>query len=257
MELGKPVKQAIAAVVGGVLVLVGVALLVLPGPGLLLVLAGLVVLASQFPALERFVDPVRTRAMKAAEDSVASPLRIAGSVLAGLALFAAGIVWGTVDWLPFSGWSTGSSIILSGVILFALLIWSYRRVKSREGEARSAPAGQNPGMTTSDSPQVPAAIQQFVDATNKADAESFVDAFTSDAFLEDWGRKFHGHEGVLSWNETDNIGVGANFTVKGIKPGKGADNYVLTLGVKSNRFNGTGTMTIDLREGKIASLVIS
>nr|WP_239155530.1 nuclear transport factor 2 family protein [Amycolatopsis sp. FDAARGOS 1241] len=112
-------------------------------------------------------------------------------------------------------------------------------------------------MTTSDSPQLPTAIRQFVDATNKADTDSFVDAFTEDAFLEDWGRKFHGHEGVASWNKTDNIGVGANFTVEGIKPGKGAGNYVLTLGVKSNRFNGTGTMTIDLRDGKIASLVIS
>ncbi|MBB4685867.1 PGPGW domain-containing protein [Amycolatopsis jiangsuensis] len=131
MGVSRPVKQAIAAVVGGLLVVVGVVLLVLPGPGLLLVLAGLVVLASQFPALERFVEPVRTRAMKAAEESVASPLRIAGSVLAGLALIAAGIVWGTVRSLPFSSWSTGTSLILSGLIIFALLIWSYRRVQSR------------------------------------------------------------------------------------------------------------------------------
>jgi len=114
-----------------VVLLVGVALLVLPGPGLLLVLAGLLILASEFPALEKHVDPVRDRAMKAAEDSVSSPLRIAGSVLAGLGLFAAGIVWGLVPWLPLSGWSTGSSLILSGIILFALLIWSYRRVQAR------------------------------------------------------------------------------------------------------------------------------
>ncbi|MET0236084.1 MAG: PGPGW domain-containing protein [Kibdelosporangium sp.] len=115
-------------VVGSVLLLVGVALLVLPGPGLLLVLAGLLMLASEFPKLEKYVDPVRDRAMKAADDSVRSPLRIAWSVLAGLALIAAGVVWGTVDGLPFSGWSTGSSLILSGIILFVLLVWSYRRV---------------------------------------------------------------------------------------------------------------------------------
>nr|WP_225957304.1 PGPGW domain-containing protein [Amycolatopsis lexingtonensis] len=119
---------------GAVLLVVGVLLLVLPGPGLLLVLAGLLLLASEFPALEKYVDPVRDRAMKAAEDSVSSPLRIAGSVLAGLALLAAGIVWGTVKSLPFSGWSTGSSLILSSAILFALLIWSYRRVKARRAE---------------------------------------------------------------------------------------------------------------------------
>lgn len=133
MKTGKHVKRVTIALIGAVVLLVGIALLVLPGPGLLLVLAGLVILASEFPALERHVDPVRDRAMKAAEDSVSSPLRIAGSVLAGLGLIAAGVVWGLklFPWLPFAGWSTGSSLILSGIVLFALLGWSYRKVSSR------------------------------------------------------------------------------------------------------------------------------
>jgi hypothetical protein len=130
------VKRVTIAIAGGLVVLIGVALLVLPGPGLLLVLAGLLILASEFPALERYVDPVRDRAMKAAEDSVSSPLRIAGSVCAGLGLIGAGIAWGLLSWLPFSGWSTGSSLILSGLVLFALLIWSYRKVKARRAGAR-------------------------------------------------------------------------------------------------------------------------
>ena len=141
MGIGKQAKRVLIATAGAILVVVGVVLLVLPGPGLLLVLAGLLLLASEFPALERYVDPVRDRAMKAAEDSVSSPLRIAGSVLAGLALLAAGIVWGTVKSLPFSGWSTGSSLILSSVILFALLGWSYRRVKSRRAAGTTASRG--------------------------------------------------------------------------------------------------------------------
>jgi hypothetical protein len=130
---GKQVRRATIALGGAVVLLVGVALLVLPGPGLLLVLAGLLILASEFPALERHVDPVRDRAMKAAEDSVSSPLRIAGSVLVGLGLIAAGVVWGLklFPWLPFPGWSAGSSLILSGLVLFALLGWSYRKVTAR------------------------------------------------------------------------------------------------------------------------------
>jgi chromate transport protein ChrA len=124
------VKRVTVAVAGGLLLLIGIALLVLPGPGLLLVLAGLLLLASEFPKLERYVDPVRDRAMKAAEDSVSSPLRVTGSVLAGLALIGAGIAWGIVPGLPLGGWSTGSSLILSGIILLTLLIWSYRRVEA-------------------------------------------------------------------------------------------------------------------------------
>jgi hypothetical protein len=133
MAAGKQVKRVTIAVIGSVVLLVGVALLVLPGPGLLLILAGLLILASEFPSLERHIDPVRDRAMKAAEDSVSSPLRIAGSVLCGLGLIAAGIIWGLrlFPWLPLAGWSTGSSLILSGLVLFGLLGWSYQRVSQR------------------------------------------------------------------------------------------------------------------------------
>jgi hypothetical protein len=118
-------------VAGGVVLLVGIALLVLPGPGLLLVLAGLLILASEFPAVDKYIDPVQHRAMKAAEDSVSSPLRITGSVLAGLALIACGIVWGLFPGLPLGGWATGSGLVLSGVVLLGLLAYSHRRVQVR------------------------------------------------------------------------------------------------------------------------------
>ena len=131
-----PARRAAALVGGGIVLLVGIALLVLPGPGLLLVLAGLLILANEFPAVEKYVDPVQDRAMKAAEDSVSSPLRIAGSVLAGLALVAAGVVWGLFPDLPLGGWPTGSSLILSGVVLLVLLVYSYRRVQVRSATAR-------------------------------------------------------------------------------------------------------------------------
>lgn len=125
------VKRVIVAVVGVVLLLLGVLLLVLPGPGLLLVLAGLVLLASEFPGLERHVEPVRRQAMRAADESVSSLWRVAGTVAFGLFMIAAGFVWGVVDSLPLSGWSTGTSLILSGLVILGLLVWSYRRVRSR------------------------------------------------------------------------------------------------------------------------------
>lgn len=135
-QRSNPAKRGAALVGGGLVLLVGIALLVLPGPGLLLVLAGLIILANEFPAVEKYVDPVQDRAMKAAEDSVSSPLRITGSVLAGLALIAGGVVWGLFPDLPLGGWPTGSSLILSGVVLLALLGYSYRRVQVRQGADR-------------------------------------------------------------------------------------------------------------------------
>lgn len=126
-----PAKRVLLGLAGGTLLLVGLALLVLPGPGLLLVLAGLILLGRALPSVGRFEEPVRTRAMQAVDASVASRWRIAGSVLTGLALITAGVVWGArlVPRLPFGGWSTGSSLILSGLIVLGLLLWSYRRVR--------------------------------------------------------------------------------------------------------------------------------
>lgn len=48
----------------------------------------------------------------------------------------------------------------------------------------------------------PTAVQRFIDATNAGDTEAFLDAFTSDASLNDWGREFTGRDGIASWNRT-------------------------------------------------------
>ncbi|WP_404795706.1 PGPGW domain-containing protein [Streptomyces tendae] len=135
------IRRTALGTLGAVLLLIGVALLVLPGPGLLLVFAGVVLLARAIPALDRFVAPVRVRAMRAAEESVSSRWRIAGSVLVGLFLLAAGVAWGLVPELPYSGWATGASLIVSGFVLFALLGWSHGRVRAaRRG---SPPASES------------------------------------------------------------------------------------------------------------------
>lgn len=113
--------------------------MVLPGPGLLLVLAGIVTLSHQFTWAQRLVGPVRSRAMQAAKESVASPWRIAGSALVGVVFIALGIVWALVPTLPFGGVATGSSLIISGVAILALLVYSRRLVQQeRAGGARPA-----------------------------------------------------------------------------------------------------------------------
>ncbi|GGR03790.1 PGPGW domain-containing protein [Streptomyces pilosus] len=128
-------RRGAALVAGAALLVIGVALLVLPGPGLLLILAGLLILADQFPPVARYVDPVRVRAMRAARESVSSPVRIAGSCLAAAGLLAAGLFWGVMPELPFGGWPTGAGLILSGVILTALLVYSYRTTRTGSSDA--------------------------------------------------------------------------------------------------------------------------
>ncbi|GAA2042426.1 hypothetical protein GCM10009819_31070 [Agromyces tropicus] len=104
---------------------------------------------------------------------------------------------------------------------------------------------------------MPAAIQAFVDSTNAGDSEGFVAAFTEDAYLNDWGREFHGRDGVASWNETDNIGKQAHFDVHGVRAGRMPEQYLVTLTVTGNGYNGPGTFTFDLRDGLIARFLIA
>lgn len=105
--------------------------------------------------------------------------------------------------------------------------------------------------------EVPAAIRAFVETSNLADSDGFVAAFTEDAYLNDWGREFHGRDGVRSWNSTDNIGVQAHFELLSIAAGPGHDAYTACLKVSGNGYNGTGPMLFELRDGLIASLRIS
>jgi ketosteroid isomerase-like protein len=102
----------------------------------------------------------------------------------------------------------------------------------------------------------PEEIQRFVDATNRGDTDAFVEAFTEDAHLDDWGRSFDGRAGVRSWDSTDNIGVQAHVDVLDVQPGQTDQEYVATIRVSGNGYNGTGPMAFRLRDGLIAELRI-
>jgi hypothetical protein len=151
-------RKTTITVIGWLLVLAGAAALILPGPGLLLLLAGLVVLSQEYEWAERRVEPVKEKAFDVAQTGVASYPRIAVSTLGALALMAAGVVWwmnpeiseiGPIGpHLPFGGWATGSTLILSGLIALGLLVYSIRRWGRKAREARLA--GRRPSSIDND-----------------------------------------------------------------------------------------------------------
>ena len=58
-------KKVLIALVGGTVLLVGIALLVLPGPGIPIVLAGIAILASEFVWARRALRNAKDTATKA------------------------------------------------------------------------------------------------------------------------------------------------------------------------------------------------
>src|SRR3954452_21847887 len=122
-------KTVAVAVLGGLLTLAGIALLVLPGPGFVLVAAGLAVLATRFSWAQKPLDYAKDKAQQGVEEVAKSPWRAAGAVLAALALVVLGVLaLAGVD-LPFVNAFTAVVLILSGLFLVATVVFARRQEK--------------------------------------------------------------------------------------------------------------------------------
>lgn len=143
---GATAKRIVVEGVGWLLVVAGIAALILPGPGLLMLFAGLAILSQQYEWAEKRVRPVERAAMRAAAESVSTPVRIAMSTLGAAALLALGVLWlvhpDAPAWWPLrdSWWLPGAPVAgitleLSGLIAFGLVVYSYWKFRIR-GDAK-------------------------------------------------------------------------------------------------------------------------
>lgn len=124
--------------VGWLLVVAGIAALILPGPGLLMIAGGLIILSQQYEWAERRVEPIKREALKGAAKSVETWPRIVATSAMILLIAAAGALWFVgpnapgwwpIDdrwWLP-GGKATSISQFLSALIAVVLFAWSFRR----------------------------------------------------------------------------------------------------------------------------------
>lgn len=135
-------KRIALETVGWVLVVAGIAALVLPGPGLLMIFGGMAILSQQYDWAQRRLAPVKYRALKGAAESVETWLRIGMSSTLAVGLMACGVVWivrpDMPDWWPFSetwwlpgGIVTGVTQIVSGIVALVLIVYSYRRFHNK------------------------------------------------------------------------------------------------------------------------------
>jgi uncharacterized protein (TIGR02611 family) len=144
------IRKTGVTVIGWLLLVIGVAALVLPGPGLLLMVAGLAILSQEYPWAERRVEPIKVKAFEVAASGVRTWPRILGSLLCSLAVVAAGVLWWMDPeipefWifgpeLPLGGWGTGLSIVVSGLVAMALIGYSVRRFRGKSDDDAQAEA---------------------------------------------------------------------------------------------------------------------
>jgi len=143
MKSKRMARRVAIEVAGWGLVLIGIAAIFLPGPGLLSLFAGLAILSQQYEWAERRVRPVEIMALKSAAQSVQTWPRILASVAGALALAAVGVFWGigteVPGWWPLpdrfwlvGGWGTGGTLIASSLIALATIVYSFRRFRGAE-----------------------------------------------------------------------------------------------------------------------------
>ncbi|MGB3184345.1 MAG: PGPGW domain-containing protein [Ornithinimicrobium sp.] len=138
-------------IIGWTLMVVGVILMPLPGPGTLIVVTGLVILAQNNVWAERQLAPMKRQAFRAAKEGVRTWPRVVASAMGGMCVVCVGViyVWSPPPpglwplderWWLFGGTAAGVSIIASGLIALGLLVYSVKRFRGNRDPLRRARA---------------------------------------------------------------------------------------------------------------------
>jgi hypothetical protein len=102
---------------------------------------------------------------------------------------------------------------------------------------------------------LPAAVQAVFDATNAGDTDAFLDAFTSEGVVDDWGREFKGRAAIKVWSDGENIGVQAALTPTAVTSSS-PDEYVVMADVAGGGFNGPSHFTFRVDGERVARMTI-
>jgi len=155
MGLGSAVKSWFQRVgleiLGWILIPVGIILMPLPGPGTLIVAAGVALLSRRYVWAQKARVFVEKRAIDAAKYGVATWPRIGMSFLGGVWLVLLGILWwqsptipefsilsvGFGPQLPAHGWATAVGLWTSALAAWGLLAYSVIRWHEPSDNAHS------------------------------------------------------------------------------------------------------------------------
>lgn len=145
-------KRFAVTILGAALLAVGLAMMVLPGPGILLIVAGLAVLATEYVWARTLLVKAKKQAETVQQAAVASPLRTAGSVLFAVALIVVGILMLSIDdvaWPVAEGlldklWSglTGGILVVTGLVLIATTVITIKTAKGEDSTHLPAQGGR-------------------------------------------------------------------------------------------------------------------
>ncbi len=117
--IARNAKRLMILILGTAVLLAGVAMLALPGPGVLVIILGLVILATEFAWAERMLDRTTATAAGAAVRVTDNNTGRAALALSGLAMIVGGILGAVL----FPGFRVvGISVAVAGIIGLVTLL---------------------------------------------------------------------------------------------------------------------------------------
>ncbi len=145
-------KRWTLVVLGWFLLLIGIVALPLPGPGAMIILLAMFVLATQYEWADRRLERVKAWALRGAADSVRSWPRIVLSLCGVAWLLGFGVLWvaqpSVPSWWPVAdrwwligGWGTGATLVFSGLVALGLLVYSFLTLRDTDEAGPSERAG--------------------------------------------------------------------------------------------------------------------
>ena len=125
-------RRIAVTVAGTVILVVGVVLLVAPGPGLVVVALALAVFAIEYQWARRNLAVVQEKARSAALKAATSRVATASAVLFGIGAIGLGVVLIFTDLLPWSGVGTGLGAAVGGVTVLLTTAYGVREMRKAE-----------------------------------------------------------------------------------------------------------------------------
>src|SRR4051812_6388858 len=103
---------------------------------------------------------------------------------------------------------------------------------------------------------VPAAVQNVLDAADAGDTDAFLDAFVAgDGAVDDWGRVFRGRDRSREWSDAEFIGKQVSLEVTGLR--SEGETTVVSAQVGGNGFNGPSDFAFEVSGDRVALMRIS
>jgi SnoaL-like domain len=101
---------------------------------------------------------------------------------------------------------------------------------------------------------VPEPVASFIATVNAHDEAGFLDAFTADGSVDDWGRLFTGRDEITAWSGKEFVGAQGVLTPEEVT----VDGSRVTVvgDWRSNHANGRSSFAFDVDGEKISRMTI-